>query len=47
MTISNPYCEFHLLLQNVKAYLRRGCAREVTLNYKEALQGGAVFLSLH
>jgi hypothetical protein len=26
------------LFQNVKAYLRRGFAREVTLNYKEALQ---------
>jgi hypothetical protein len=40
---SNPYCEYRLLLQNVKAYLRRGFAREVTLNYKEALQGVAFF----
>ncbi|XP_066320707.1 outer envelope protein 64, mitochondrial-like [Miscanthus floridulus] len=33
-------CDRALLLdrKNVKAYLRRGCAREVTLNYKEALQ---------
>lgn len=44
---SNPSYEFHLLFQNVKAYLRRGYARDVTLNYKEALQGAAVFLSLH
>jgi hypothetical protein len=49
MATSNPYCEYRLLLQNVKAYLRRGFAREVTLNYKEALQGvaGFFFWSLH
>lgn len=44
---SNCSYEFHVLFQNVKAYLRRGYARDATLNYKEALQGAAVFLSFH
>lgn len=33
------YVSFMFNVQNVKAYLRRGTARELLLSYKEATQG--------
>jgi hypothetical protein len=41
--IHNSYVFMLLLPQNVKAYLRRGAAKERVLNHQEALQGVAIF----
>jgi hypothetical protein len=42
-TSKSPLFYFSLFFQNVKAYLRRGIAREAVLNHQEALQGVTIF----
>lgn len=39
------FLTFRFFTQNVKAYLRRGTARESLLLYKEAIKGEMIFIT--